>query len=374
MNLAVHQAGRFATAAGRWAGVGPYYAMFPTDFSDQVIEVHSKPGDSVLDPFAGRASSIFSAATKGRPATGIEINPVGWVYGQTKLHPASQMAVQARIEQLAKEATTLPPSLIDSLPPFFRHCFSESVLLFLMTARLSLDWRRRRVDRTVMGFILIYLHGKRGAALSNQMRQTKAMSPDYSVRWWKQRGLIPPQTDPAEFLSTRIRWRYAKGKPLVCASKILLGDSSRLMDRIENSVATGVQQPFRLLFTSPPYCGITNYFYDQWLRLWMLGGPDRPARTDDIYKRKFESSVLYHDLLSTVFDKCSQVMAEDACVYVRTDARQPTLKTTLSVLRKSFPRWKLTTIARPFRGPTQTALFGDKASKPGEVDIILEGP
>ena len=59
-------AGAYDSAAGRWQGVGPYYAMFPTHFADGVIAQHTSPGDIVLDPFAGRGTAVFSAAHQGR--------------------------------------------------------------------------------------------------------------------------------------------------------------------------------------------------------------------------------------------------------------------------------------------------------------------
>ncbi len=71
--------GKFNTAASRWAGVGPYYAMFPKAFCDAVIENYCKRGDTVLDPFAGRGTALYSAAISGRRALGIELNPVGWI-------------------------------------------------------------------------------------------------------------------------------------------------------------------------------------------------------------------------------------------------------------------------------------------------------
>src|SRR5262249_52409471 len=55
-----------------WAGVGPYYAMFPAEFADQVIAKHTKEGDTALDPFAGRGTAVFSAATQGRRGIGVE--------------------------------------------------------------------------------------------------------------------------------------------------------------------------------------------------------------------------------------------------------------------------------------------------------------
>lgn len=345
--------------------------MFPTHFADEVIEAFTDVGDRVLDPFAGRASSLFSASARGREAVGVEINPVGWIYGQAKLAPAPAHAVEARIAEIGEAAKASRESSLEDLPLFFRRCFTDPVLRFLTTARHSLAWERDAVDRTSMMFILVYLHGKRQASLSNQMRQSKAMSPDYSMRWWEERKLTPPDVDPESFLLQRVRWRYAKGTPQTVPSHLLLGDACELMDEVLRDTDSGEKKPFKLLFTSPPYYSVTNYYYDQWLRLWMLGGPDVPRRLGGVYEKKFESKPCYEKLLRTVFHKAASVMDSEGCVYVRTDAREFTLSTTLSVLKEAFEGWSLETTLRPFASRTQTALFGDKSHKPGEVDIVL---
>jgi hypothetical protein len=359
------------TPVGRWAGIGPYYAMFPVDFAFEVVQKYSTPGQGILDPFAGRASSVYAAAATNRRSLGIEINPVGWLYGKVKLHPAPKARVLSRVESLATIANTIDPAKLGSLPEFFRMCFAPRVLRYLLAARESLHWRRSVTDATVMAVLLVYLHGKEGQALSNQMRQGKSMSPDYSVRWWRERNLTPPDIAPQEFLRERVAWRYAKGLPELASSSVILGDSRVAARRVARGVTMGRETPFDLLFTSPPYYAITNYHYDQWLRLWMLGGSDRPVRLEGAYQKRFESRAAYRMLLEDVFGTCAKIMARDATVYVRTDARPFTFQTTLEVLCESFPHKTLETIPRPYRRNTQTALFGDKAQKPGEVDIIL---
>src|SRR6266446_10838007 len=92
--------GKFSTAENRWAGIGPYYAMFPSAFCDAVVEKYCDKGETVLDPFAGRGTALYSAATAGRHALGIELNPVGWIYGRTKLSPADRDDLDRRLVQL----------------------------------------------------------------------------------------------------------------------------------------------------------------------------------------------------------------------------------------------------------------------------------
>jgi hypothetical protein len=366
--------GKFNTAAGRWAGIGPYYAMFPKAFCDAVIENYCKEGDTVFDPFAGRGTALYSAAISGRRALGVELNPVGWIYSRTKLAPARMESVAARAAQLQIFAHRYATAAAE-LPIFFTHCFTPEVRRFLLCARDLLNWRQDSVDRTLMAFLLVHLHGKLSDSFSNQMRQTKAMAPRYAVRWWKANGYKPPRIDPVNFLQKKMEWRYARGIPRIARSNVYLGDSVEILSELKGHLGSrGLRRP-SLLLTSPPYFGITNYHYDQWLRLWLLGGPPsdrRPnSRYNGKYRRKFENRSIYANLLTTVFERASRLMRPDGIVYVRTDRREPTLALTKKALKLAFPDHQLNRVNRPIEGETQTRLFGNGDPRLGEVDLVL---
>lgn len=356
----------FQTAVDRWASVGPYYAMFPVDFAFNVIEQYTQPGDRVLDPFVGRGSSIYAAAVKGRTGCGMEINPVGWIYSTVKLRPTTQGRILNRLRDIEREAAGINIEQA-KLPTFFDWAYAPRVLRFLLAARENLRWVESKIDRTLMALILVCLHGKRSSSLSNQMRDSKAMAPDYSVAWWMEREMRPPDIDPIAFMDQRIAWRYKKGKPDL-AGDVLLGNS---IDLLTSNRWQALDEPFDLLFTSPPYRGVTNYHYDQWLRLWMLGQPPSPQRRGGRWQRKFESQSDYRELLVRVFKGSARKMRDDAIVFVRTDARSYTLSTTIEALHEAFPDKEFSEKRRPVLKHTQTALYGDYSKKPGEVDIVL---
>ncbi|MCE2468909.1 MAG: site-specific DNA-methyltransferase, partial [Dehalococcoidia bacterium] len=77
----------FGTAESRWACLGPYYAMFPIEFTRQVVGAFSNPGDTVLDPFCGRGAAPYVAMVSGRRAVACDINPVAWLYAKAKTDP-----------------------------------------------------------------------------------------------------------------------------------------------------------------------------------------------------------------------------------------------------------------------------------------------
>ena len=357
----------YGTAASRWAGVGPYYAMFPVSFATAAVKEYTKPGDCVFDPFAGRATSLFAAASEGRFGLGIEINPVGWVYGKAKLQTAECVDVEERIRWLGHRAKNYRAAA-KKLPEFFHYCFYPEVQEFLLAARDLLDWRRKKVDWTTMALIMIDLHGKRESSLSNQMRQTKAMSPQYAIDWWKEHDLEPPERDPVEFLLKKADWRYRKGRFDSGWAQIYLGDSRSILTRL------GSQPPkmkAKLLLTSPPYYGVTNYFYDQWLRLWLLGGPETPQSTIGVCRGKFGNKEQYFRMLCEVFAKSRPILKKGAVVLVRTDARQLTKEATIEALKLAFPDKKLRREILSLPGFTQTKLFNSKLQSKGEIDLVM---
>ncbi len=223
----------------------------------------------------------------------------------------------------------------------------------------------------------MYLHGKLGEGLSNQMRQTKAMGYNYSINWWKDKGMEdPPVIDPITFIMQKINWRYAKGVPeLAAESSVVFGDATlELPQMAERAKENKIE--FSLLFTSPPYWSIVDYHTDQWLRLWLLGGEDKPKQNPDKHKGRFNSKPDYISLLQTVFETSAQVMKKENTIFVRTDAREFTYNTTLEILKNCFPKHKVQEEKKPFTRRTQTELFNKTemlpAEKYGEVDIILK--
>jgi len=362
----------FKTAEARWSRFGPYYAMFPVDFAFDVVNKYSKEGDYILDPFAGRSSSIYAGGVLGRHSLGIEINPVGWIYGSVKLNPADKDDVVDRLFEIYGKRNYYSRA-IERMPEFYRICYCDEVLKFLLSARKNLNWESDNVDATLMSIILVYLHAKIGEGLSNQMRMTKSMGMNYSVEWWKKNNFSkPPEINPAQIILNKINWRYKKGMPKVTESAVVFGDSTIELGNIsERAKINDIE--FSLLFTSPPYYSITDYHADQWLRLWILGGSETPKFIKEKHKGRFIDKERYYNLLDEVFGLSSTIMKDNSTVYVRTDKREFTFNSTIEILQKHFPKHRTQIIDKPLQSDTktQTKLYGDKTLKPGEVDIIM---
>jgi hypothetical protein len=245
---------------------------------------------------------------------------------------------------------------------FQRLAWSPRVLGFLNAARRVLDWRGNRLDRTVMALLLVHLHGKTGNAVSNQMRQSKSMAPDYAVRWWTDHGLTPPDLDPVRYFTDRAAWRYRHGVPTGAKVRIELGDAREVLPR--------ARRRFAMLLTSPPYCNVTNYRLDNWIRLWMLGEGELP---DYATAQRYRDRKRYAEMLRGVFSSAKRILEENAAIYVRTDTRSFTQLTTRSLLAELWPsHGQFARCERPRQ--SQTRLFGNNSEKPGETDFLLLPP
>ena len=354
---------KYSNASGRWAGFGPYYAMFPVNFARQVVETMSPKGGSVLDPFCGRGTAPFVAQATGRASLGIDINPVAWVFAKVKTSP--EPSEEELLNRLKDLQHVVQPEDKKPENEFQEWAWSGEVLGFLKAARRILDWREDKTDRTLMGFILVHLHAKLGEGISNQMQKARALGPDYAVRWWKKREMRPPDIDPCGYFRQKISWRYLhgviEGKQV---AEIIHGDSSELLSNYP-------EKKFDLLFTSPPYFSVTDYRQDSWIRLWLLDeGPPLPDWKKD---KRTTCQEFYRQMLLDVFSPARRLLKSHSVVWVRTDAREFTKNSTLEILRSLWPRRKLFMRYDCPKKETQTAHFGNVFTKSGEVDFLMPG-
>ena len=155
-----------------------------------------------------------------------------------------------------------------------------------------------------------------------------------------------------------------------------LGNSLQILPRLAREVQESKRTKAKLLITSPPYHNVTNYYYDQWLRIWLLGGPEHPAtNVSNRYGGKFSNERQYRQLLESAFAKCRPLLADDATIYVRTDQRESTYWNTKTALELNFPGKRITEDLRPMPPKSQTRAYsrGGAPQKANcEIDLVLK--
>ncbi len=351
------------TPQHRWYGLGRYYAMFPAPFVTSVVERFTGPGDVVMDPFSGRGNAPFLAAAMGRPSIAIDILPVAWLFTAAKLTPSrSADQVIARLRDIRRAVRSQDRK---SRSRFETMAWAPDVRGLFRAARRELDWKEIPTDRTLAAIIALHMQDSIPRGLSNRFSPTVAHSPSYAVRWWTRQGLLrPPQTDPVSFLTDRVRRRYAFGIPDLASSFTRLGDARKELERMP-------RQNVRLLVTSPPYHDVTDYWNDQWIRLWLLG-----AGMCKNWKRTQKHSNLadYRLLIRDVFVRARRHVREDGAVVIRCGDKPTTADTCRKAVQSIWPSWEIFEKRTQVRRRGTASGYGHGTKVIHEYDIVAASP
>jgi len=250
----------------------PYFTMFPLDFPLSVLEGARQP-QLVLDPFAGRGTTLYAARLRGLPSAGIDSNPVAIAISQAKLVLVTPEEIMSAASDILQEVAT--PSCVPE-GEFWRLAYHPEVLHDLCRLREGLLRDASTPARKALRAIILgALHGPLARTtpsyLSNQSPRTYAPKPAYAVRFWTGRGLYPPKVDVLEVIDRRARRYYGHNLPPTTSDAVQA--DSRQQESYRFVKAMG---QVSWVITSPPYLGMRTYRQDQWLRLWFLGGPPCP--------------------------------------------------------------------------------------------------
>ena len=294
----------------RFHAICPYFAMFPEQFVRKHL-VWSQVGDWVFDPFSGRGTTAFESLLNNRNAAGCDTNPVAVCILRAKSSNPSKTAALARLSQL-KEGH-LPQEELER-SEFFQLCFHATTFLQLIYLRHSLCWQDDDVDCFLAALILGCLHGESHRSkryFSNRMPRTISTKPEYSVRWWRRNGCEPPPRDVFSILRDEIEYRFHTPPPEGRA-KVLRGDA-----RAAAELFPDLEGKVKLVITSPPYLDTTNFVEDQWLRLWFLGGADRPQAGVKTGDDRHTSVANYWKFLQEAWAGLRGLLDRDAHLIIR---------------------------------------------------------
>jgi hypothetical protein len=293
----------------------PYFTMFPLEYPLEILKEHRKDSPIVMDPFCGRGTTLFASRQLGLVARGIDSSPVAVAIARAKLCKVDiKSALKlARLYINTNSVPELPTS------EFFQYAFTPSVLKQICAIRNGLLKVKRDNNATVLlrAAMLGCLHGPMSKGLetqsyfSNQMPRTFASKPDYSVRYWKNKGFTPPEIDILVVLHRKLS--RIKGSELpkdVTLADARLGDS-----RFASSLPV-IKRDFSVVITSPPYYGMRTYVADQWLRNWFLGGSDY-VKYGDTEQIQHTGKDMFAQSLGAVWRNMARTRARDLQMYIR---------------------------------------------------------
>ncbi|QMU58620.1 MAG: site-specific DNA-methyltransferase [Boseongicola sp.] len=241
-----------------------YRACFKAQLPRFFIDRLTSAGNTVMDPFMGRGTTLIEAALAGRNVVGNDINPLSTLLTRPRLCPVDLNTIKTALADIDWSNGT--PTRHD-LDPFFH----PETLRQIEALRLWLERRapleNHSPDPTADWIRMIALGRLSGH--SSGFFSGRSMPPNQAVSLKSQQkindrlGLTPPIRDVAAIILKK--------------SKSLLRNGT-LTDPAIANIQTGpawrISQPdvsVDLTVTSPPFLDIVDYAGDNWLRCWFAG-------------------------------------------------------------------------------------------------------
>lgn len=247
--------------------LAPYVGKLKSGMVCVLIELYSKPGDIILDPFCGSGVVPLECVLAGRNTVANDLSPYAYVITRGKLSaPNSKQKALIEANEIIFEVEKNAPFVeYETAPQWVRKFFHPETLKEVVCA-FNVLWENQ--NYFLMACLLGILHHVRPGFLSypashlTPYLRTKMYPPEryphmYSYRDLRSRLLAKVERAYRRTLFTDLRnqvsWKVSQEN----AMRLSLDDSS--VDSI---------------ISSPPYFGALDYARDNRLRLWFLGISD----------------------------------------------------------------------------------------------------
>jgi hypothetical protein len=246
-----------------------YRACFKPQLPGFFINMLTKKGDIVCDPFSGRGTTVIEAGLQGREVIANDANPVSKIITQPRLFPPTVKAVEKRLSAIPCDAKkrTLDLSM-------FYHPETEREISSLREYLLQ---RRDRGKEDTVDRWIAMVATNRLTGHSTGFFSIYTLPPNQAVSQQSQKRINRRRKQVPEYRDTR-RLIIKKTKSLLRTltrsqvnnlnragktALFLTGDARKTPEIPDDTV--------NLVVTSPPFLDIVQYRNDNWLRCWFNG-------------------------------------------------------------------------------------------------------
>ncbi len=244
--------------------LSPYVGKFKSGMAKVLIDLYSKPGDIILDPFSGSGVVPFEAALSQRQAWASDLSPYAYFITRGKLEsPESEMVAIQQASRLLDMVEQQACSIdLTSIPEWVSTFFHPDTLRETLAAFQIL---KQRENYFLTACLLGILHHVRPGFLSY---------PASHLVPYLRKNKYPPEQFPEMYGYRDLRSRLL-AKVRRAYRRHLLPDSWQ-QRQYQVWQANCMDLPVKdetvdAIISSPPYFGALDYARDNRLRLWFLG-------------------------------------------------------------------------------------------------------
>ena len=272
-----------------------YRACYKPQLPRFFIDIFTKEGDVIYDPFAGRGTTLVEAALMGRNIVCNDVNPLSAILTKPRLKIPSIDEISNRLDEIAFEPLEAD---IDLSMFFDKKTEYEVVSLKNKLVNSDVDnWIRMVSTNRLTGHSAGFFSGY--TLPPNQATSQKSQK---SIN--DRLGIVPPYKNTKEIIlkksksllrniTSKLRSDLRKISSDAVFSSL---DSRRTSHISDNSI--------NLTVTSPPFLNIVRYADDNWLRCWFNNIDVSEVESKISLCRTVES---WSELMSSVFDELYRV-------------------------------------------------------------------
>jgi RMKL-like, methyltransferase domain len=303
--------------------ISPYIGKMKSGMARVLVNLYSRPGQIVLDPFSGSGVVPLEAALGNRVAWANDLSPYAYTLTRGKLEAPRNISealerTRSLIEVVERKANSVD---LGNVPEWVRDFFNPQTLQEILVA---VDELKIREDNFLMSCLLGILHHVRPGFLSYPashlvpyLRKSKYPREDFPEMY--------TYRDLASRLVAKVRRAYRRS---------MLSESWDKRDYMvwqTNAMSLPIpDESVDSVISSPPYFGALDYARDNRLRLWFLGCSD----WKELDRTLTASTKVYIPQMSLCFEELNRVLKLGSyCVLVLGDVeREGETKHTAEIL------------------------------------------
>lgn len=239
--------------------LSPYIGKLKSSIAQYLLIKYSKPGDLVIDPFAGSGTIPLEALSLRRRVFAADINPYSEILTRGKLEsPLTLAEALFQLEHMLKKINSIPEPDLRGTPLWVRNFFHNKTLK--ESLRFALACKRAK-NYFLLACFLGILHHQRPGFLSYPCSHLVPY-----LRSKKYPRSKFPELYEYRDLESRITAKVKRSFKRIpkIATKTDWVFKRKSIERLS------WPSKFDCLITSPPYMNTLDYVRDNRLRLWFI--------------------------------------------------------------------------------------------------------
>jgi hypothetical protein len=242
-----------------------YRACFKPQLPRFFIELFTKEGDVVYDPFNGRGTTTIEASLLKRNVIANDVNPLSLILTRPRISVPPLQGVVERLSKLKLGVNAKPE--IDLSMFYEKKTLGEIVSLSAYLNKRAIQKKEDDIDRWIRMVATNRLTGHSNGFFSvYTLPPNQATSPERQKKINADRKQKPEYRDVKQLIlkKSKVLMRDVGIEGVNYVNAVYLnGDAGETKGIKSNTVS--------LTVTSPPFLDIVQYASDNWLRCWFNG-------------------------------------------------------------------------------------------------------